>query len=404
MFSGMASSTEHSIFGRFRSPRVAGLTIAAVTLLWIGAVLVSNPWGSAGPKPNEQTTVFHPMPSRAEALVSTVDGAHFAQLAVDPLYRHTLDNYEGNTVRAGYRALRPMQGWVDWAASLGGHRDLLAPAMILVAAVFLGLLPLAVDAVSRALRRSTTAPILILALPGVISNITSPGTAEPLATVVVLAGLACWLRDRRAAAVALFCVAALTRETTLAIPAGIALAELVTGSTGRGLIARLRRVLPLTLPLLTYLGWSALMAVRVAPLDHTTAEDNGFDPTGLIRAIPHWGPPEYLAAAGVVASIVIVLRRREPILTGIVVTHLVLMAGMGVPVWGFWWAFGRVILPLNVLAFVGPKLAVGRETAGAERTDAQTDTAGTGPTEPARERPTPALARSGLALEAQQRP
>lgn len=363
----MPSSDNASVLDALGRPRVAAVVVTAACALWL-ALLVATTTGQA--KPNDQTTVFGDRPNAAEARISTMDGVHFAQLAVDPLYRNTVENFRDDPSRASYRSLRPVQGWVTWALSFGGRRGLLAPAILVLAAVATGALVLAVDAVARALRRRTELPMAVLLAPGVAANLTDPGLCETLATVVVLAGAACWLRDRRGLAVALFCIAALTRETTLAVPAGIALAELATGR-------RLRPVLPLLAAPATYLAWGAVVAARVAPINGSQAGETGFEPiTGLVNAIPSWGPAEAITAATILLAAAAILRRREPILTGIVVAHGVLLLSLGTIVWTHWWGFGRVVLPLSVLALVGGRLPVASERAddAAGSTDADPPT------------------------------
>ena len=99
--------------------------------------------------------------------------------------------------------------------------------------------------------------------------------------------------------------------------------------------------------------------VRVAPIDRDHAGENGFEPvTGFIGGVTRWHWPELMTALVVVVAIVAILRLREPVLTAIVATHVLLLSCLGTVVWMHWWGFGRVVLPLTVLALVGPKRPV----------------------------------------------
>lgn len=324
------------------------LVVGALCSAWIALVLLSS--GGSPSVPNSQTVVFGAQPNAAEMWIAKADGVHFAQLATDPLYRNTIHNFRGDAPRAGYRSLRPVQGWVDWAASLGGRQALLAPAILALTVVTIAMLPVAASLVAAALGRVAHHPLLVLTAPGVIASLWAPGMCEPLATGVVLAGVGAWLRDRRWLGVTLFCVAALTRETTLAVPAGIALADVFVHR-------RLRPSLPLLCAPAAYAVWATFVAWRVGPVVSDVATANGWQPlTGLIEASSHWSAGDVLALVVVVAHVVLLLRLREPVLTGIALTHVAMMACFGSPVWANWWGFGRVVLPLGVLVLVGRRL------------------------------------------------
>lgn len=333
---------------RVHDAGVAAVLVAAVCVVWFGLFLAGG--GSTAPGPDEQTRVFGDRPTTAEQMVSVMDGKHFAQLAVDPLYRHTVHGFRDDPPRASYRALRPFQGWVDWAASAGGQRPLLAPMMLVLAVVCTAALPLLLRSVAAALGRGVVLPAAVLAAPAILINLRAPGLCEPLGAGLALGGLAAWLRGRRSLAVALFCAAGLTRESMLAVPAGIALTEVVTRR-------RLRPALPLAVPVAVYAAWSAVARARVGPLDPTVTGDNGGWPlVGLIEGIRSWGPAEIVTAASLVVVLVLVARTREPVLIGIGVAHVALLAVLGHLVWMNWWGFGRVTLPLYGLALIGARL------------------------------------------------
>ncbi|MCB0978692.1 MAG: hypothetical protein KDB02_14665 [Acidimicrobiales bacterium] len=328
-----------------RTPLVAALVVTVLCAAWMALVLTSS--RGAPSVPDDQTIVFGDRPSPAEMWISKVDGVHFAQLAQDPLYRNTVHNFRGDAPRASYRALRPIQGWVEWAASIGGRPNLLAPAIIALTVLTIGLLPVAVSALASALDRHTLNPVLVLGTPGVIANLWAPGMSEPLAALLALVGSAAWLRDHRRLGVVLFCVAALTKETSLAVPAGLALAEMV-------MTRRLRRSLPLLLAPASYVAWSTFVSIRVGPVVTDEAAVTGWQPlVGLIDAVPHWSAADAVAVLAIAVSAVVIVRLREPVLTGMVMTHMAMFFCMGSVVWMNWWGFGRAALPLTLIALVG---------------------------------------------------
>ncbi|QXC59747.1 hypothetical protein KSP35_15345 [Aquihabitans sp. G128] len=255
-----------------------------------------------------------------------------------------------------------MQGWVDWAASLGGQRALLAPAILTLGALAIGLLPAATGAVADALGRELRRPELVLLAPACLAFLRWPGLSEPLAAVLVLVGLARWLRDDRGWALALFTVAALTRETSLLVPVGIGLS--IAWST-----RRLRPALPLAVPAIAYAAWAVVVRIRVGAFPAGSAQ-MGLPVQGLVQAIPHWGLPEVATFLALAACSWLTWRSRNLVLRNIVVAHLAFLAFLGPLVWWFWWGFGRVTLPLFLLALVGTRTA-DAESAVSSEADAE---------------------------------
>jgi hypothetical protein len=354
---GVTESLGHraAALGIDRTAWRAAAILAGVAALWMALMWSAVP---ADHETETWTTIYANQESRAEALVAPMDGQAFAQNATDPTFANLPDGYQGNQEQAAYRAARPVQGWVDWAASLGGRRSLLAPAILLLSIVGVALLPLATAAVAGALDRELRWGEAILLTPAAIACLRWPGLCEPLAVVVAFTGLAAWLRGRRTLGIVLFCVAALTRETTLLIPFGLALTTLAQ-------TRRLRPALPLAIPALAYAAWAGIVRVRVGALPKGSAQmDLPF--VGLVRTIPHWRLPEVLTFVLLVAACVELWRSRDAVLRGILVAHVAFTACLGPLVWWYWWGFGRVTLPLFLLALTR---RVSRPTGPAEAED-----------------------------------
>lgn len=311
------------------------------------------------------TRVFTVQDSRAEVLVAQMDGQAFAQHAVDPTMSDLPEGYFGDVEQAAYRAGRPMLGWVEWAASFGGRRPFLAPTILAITAISIGLLPLALGVVADALGRDLRRPELLLLAPACIANLRWPGLCEPMATVLVLLGLGRWCQGRRSVAILCFVLAALTRETTLLIPAGIGLAELAS-------TRRLRPGLPLAIPALAYLAWMRVVSWRIgAPVGG--GKQMGLPLVGLLRAVPHWGLPEAATFAALLACAVLLWRSGEAIFRWILLVHLSFLLFVEALVWWYWWGFGRITLPLFALALVGARLPQGSPPVESGSPDAPTD-------------------------------
>ncbi|WP_426571117.1 hypothetical protein [Aquihabitans sp. McL0605] len=326
-----------------RRPWRAAAIVTGLAALWI---LLSWATVPAGQQMGTWTTVFSTQQSRAEVLVAQMDGQAFAQQATDPSLAHLTAGYSGDQHQAAYRAARPVQGWVDWVASLGGQRSLLAPMILVLTVIGIGLLPLATGAVARALGRELRWGELVILTPAAIACLRWPGLCEPLAVVVAFAGLAAWLRGRHSLGIVLFCVAALTRETTLLIPLGLALTTMAQ-------TRRLRPALPFGIPALAYVLWAGVVRLRIGAFPTGSAQ-MGLPFVGLVRTVPHWQLPELITFVLLVAACVELWRSRDAVLRGILVAHVAFVSCLGPLVWWYWWGFGRVTLPLFLLALTRP--------------------------------------------------
>ncbi len=157
------------------------------------------------------------------------DGQFFYRLALNPLnFHHTA---YGITMDRPYRYMRIGYPALTWLVSLGQH--FLVPVMLVavnIAAIgalgYLGAL-FAVEGGRHALAG--------LLMPGYFGLITSLSrdTAEPLAAVLLLAGLLAVRGRRPVLAAALLAYGALTRETVMVAVAAIAIMRVIGMLRGR---------------------------------------------------------------------------------------------------------------------------------------------------------------------------
>ncbi len=336
------------------TPRaVAVIVTLAFGLILLAEVFVAPPPTFGG---KDNPGAWNPPHSRAELLVAKMDGHTFAQIAEDPLMRQTIEAYHGDETNAAYRSARPLMGWVDFVGSAGGQRVLLAPAILLLTAITAGAVVLATDNLGRALGVRVGLLGLIPVMPALVAAAAYPGISEPLACALALSGLAAWCRSRTWLAVALFCLAALTRETTLLVPLALGIDHVLRNRSGRGI----REALPLALAPTTYLAWVGVVYARIGALPSSYSPMDG-PFVGFREAFPHWKLAEWLTASLLVASAVLIVRGGTSWMKAILAVHAVFFVFMNYQVWWVWWGFGRVGTVLPLLGLV----ALARLRAGA---------------------------------------
>jgi hypothetical protein len=253
------SPLREGLWQRLDTPGWATAMTACVVLVFVAVRLASH-----GGDPSAFVVAGdHFVDPRAAPAELTVhpdslgyDGVFVYRLALDPFtdqplaHGITLDN-------PPYRQQRLVLPLVAWLADTATPLPLplvliLLNALALVGAGWFG------ARFARAYGRHASYGVLLATSPGLLIGL-ARDLNEPLAWFGLIAGLWWWREGRHPLAVAAFAVAALTRETTLVVVAGLGawqLAALLTG--GRG---ELRRRLPLVLwlivPLLGVLAWQA---------------------------------------------------------------------------------------------------------------------------------------------------
>jgi hypothetical protein len=248
--------------GRYDRP-VAAALLAAVLLALLLGVRVTAAGGLSGLVVAGDAFVGPGRPADLAVVherSTGYDGQFVYRLAVDPFTREetahgiTLDN-------PTYRQQRIGLPFTAWALHNATRLPLsaalpLVDALALVAAAWAGAV------LAQRLGRSALWGVLVALSPGLVVAVTRDLT-EPLATALLLLGLVAWTGRRPWLAVPAFTAAVLTRETTLAVLAGLGLYELyrlarpapTPDRAGPGRAGAARRAALLLVPLATYVAW-----------------------------------------------------------------------------------------------------------------------------------------------------
>lgn len=298
------------------------------------------------PAQGNEVPVFGTRPLAApEQIVASMDGQRFAQIAVDPTLSHPDTDFFGNRGETAYRGSRPIFSWMAWVGSAGGRTGVLAWTLIVLSFFSLAVLVWAAGLLATARGRSPLWAWVVVVSPGVLSVLTSPGEGDLLAVGFVLLGLIWWSQpERRDVATVAFVLGGLTRETTLLIPAALLLRDLVTAR---------RLSLRLLWPFGAYAAWVVFVRVRVGVFPSEGGGDNFTLPfVGLRDSIPYWGGAEWLSVALLIGLVLVAWPRLDSIGRLLIALHLALFSVLATYAAGFWWAFGRVLLPAYVIALV----------------------------------------------------
>ena len=332
-------------------PAAARPTVALALTVTIGAglflllqILAGPAPGSPGPR--SEKLIFAQPQSRAEVMVARLDGGFFAEIGADPSLGLLRKAYSDNPGGAAFRASRPVTGWLAWAGSLGGRRPLLAPALFVITALTMGLATWAVQDGVAARGNRARFPAVAVLMPGMLIVMIAPGLCDPLAAAFSVAAFGLNRRGRFGWAVALFSVAMLTRETTILVAGGVALADMWRSRS-------LRPALLVAVPVAAFMLWNTVVHQIVGAWFFQAGAGQMAAPfTGLIDGIALWGPMEVVTAGVLVVTLVVMWRTGDPELRAIAAVHVVFALVMGEIVWKVWWGFGRVLLPVQLLALL----------------------------------------------------
>jgi hypothetical protein len=234
---------------------IAGLygMIFAAFLLWASAGDPSKLVHAAEP----YTDVRAAPPSLSVSSVNQgFDGQFYYRMAVSPF--STASEAGGVRFDIGpYRQQRIGYPLLVWSAS-GGDRDLVPWAMLGVNLVGLAALGAIGGAIARDSGRHALLGLLFAAYPGFVYTL-GFDLAEIMASTLLLSGVICLRRGQALPTALLWTLAALTRETTVVVPIGMALAwawQAFRGRSGRmpisGLIASL-------IPLMAAAAWQVYL-------------------------------------------------------------------------------------------------------------------------------------------------
>lgn len=261
--------------GRYDRPVAAALLAALLLALLLGVRLVAA-GGPSGLVVAGDAYVGAGRPADLAVVherSTGYDGQFVYRLAVDPFTRTatahgiTLDNPSYRQQRIGL----PLTAWaLHHVTRLPLSTALpLVDALALVAAAWAGAV------LARRLGRHALWGVLAGLSPGLVVAVTRDLT-EPLAAALLLAGLVAWTGRRPWLAVPAFTAAVLTRETTLAVLAGLGLYEVYRAVRTPERAAAARRAALLLVPLAAYGAWQVrLRAVWGETPLHATDGDVG---------------------------------------------------------------------------------------------------------------------------------
>ena len=189
------------------------------------------------------------------------DGVLYFRLGLDPLTDVATDR--GITLDApSYRQQRIGYPVLAWAASGGGRAGALPWALIAVNVAALAVLAAAGVSLARRIGRHPAWGAAIALAPGTAVAL-NRDTAEVVAAAALLWTIVLLRRERWVPAAATLTIAVLTRETTMVLCAGLAVAALAP-LAGRGRSRRLewRRAAVAAVAALTFLGWQLWVRAR----------------------------------------------------------------------------------------------------------------------------------------------
>jgi hypothetical protein len=321
---------------------LAGAALAAVLVL--NMVDAARPDAGHGDEP--YVTLYARHRTQVEAVLVSGDGQAFAALAQDPsLARPGVIRADGEYA---YRAQRPLWGYLAWAGSLG-QAGVVGWVLVVLEVLAAGF---ACGVVARLLLDRGANPWWALVTIAFGYESITTLTPELLALALFGTGILLWQRDRRAWAVVALCGAVLTRETMLIGVAAVALWQLA--AAGGGFANRVRRALPLAVPVGAVAVWDVVIRLRLGAWPTGSSESRLTLPgIGLLDSFVHQ-PAAGLAVGVLVAGglgvTTLLLRRHDP-LTWVTGGYGVFALTFSREVWVHA-GFTRALLPLYVLGTV----------------------------------------------------
>ncbi len=328
-------------------PAFTALVTGILALLILAALLIRDHGNAsrivhAGPPWTSAATAPHSLAVRPAD--QAYDGQFFYRLGVSPF--STAKTVSGVTFDlAALRNARWLSGGLAWLLS-GGQPSGVPWALLainLASAIALGA---AAGALARSSGRHAVWGLLLALYPGYAYTLTLD-TAELLAGALALAGLYAGRRQRWLLAAALLSSAVLARDTTVAIPAGLA-------AGGAFLLVRRRRdgtgpLLAGVAGLLVFAGWQVLQRVRFHAWPFAQSRKNNLSGplVGLAHELGKDLPPHGGAAAFRLLSMVILL--------GVIAGGALAMRGTTIPLVErvAWIPAVVVVLTLNAFLWSG---------------------------------------------------
>ena len=322
------------------------LAAAVLTSISLWMRVETGPVINAGYAP-----IYSPAHNRLEARINEHDGQAFASLAAD-LSLSGPRGWQGGPSEEAFRASRPLTAWIVAGLALG-QRRLIEWSLVVFSVIAMAALVAAAAWVASELGADPLLGGAAALVLGFTSGIGSYiGLSDGLATALVLAVLALWLRGHHGWAVVLLAPTVLARESGLLLVFALAISEV----TAR----RPRQALPLLIPTVVYGAWLTMVYLRMGYWPWSSAANvshgvRGYGITapleGILHAAGAWSTGEWVGFVTASALIAAALLRRPPAsLLAFMLTGLGLAIVTG---WGVWVRtddFLRVLLPITIVA------------------------------------------------------
>jgi hypothetical protein len=354
--------------GKVRSlapSRARRITAVALVGMVLGAVAVFGFLASRKDEPDlvPFASIYHQPLSQLDVALTGGDGHAFAVIAEDPTLSRPSVLRE--PAEFAYRAQRPAWGYLTWMASAGQARF---TGWVLVGLTILSC-GAACAVASLLLLDRGRSPWWGLLVPVAGFETLTEMTPELFALALIGAGVLLWQRDRRVAAVVVFSVAVLTRETVMVAIVALACWDLFHRAGPA--TARLRRVLPLGIPAAVYVAWICFLRLRLGTWPFFRSNERlslpGF---GLAKAL---GTTQYASAIlfwvviGLALAGTAIRWARHDVLTWITVGYAAFATMLGSDVWVTNMGFQRALLTLYVFGAIAVLGGVGGRSADAEQ-------------------------------------
>jgi hypothetical protein len=307
----------------------------------VGAFIATRPSPCCGDQ-RPFASIYHEPLSRLDVVLTAGDGHAFAVIAQDPLLQRP--EVLEDPADLAYRAQRPVWGYLTWVGSLGQARF---TGWVLAVLTVLSCGSACAMAAVLLLQRARS-PWWALLVPFLGFETLTELTPELFAVTLLALGLLLWQADRRALGVSLFCVAALTRETMLVGVAALGLWELA--HRAGPLLARVRHVLPLAIPLCVYVGWIAFLRIRLGNWPFNRSDQRLSIPGGgladALRRIDDSGTIVFWVVVAMVLCGGLLLACRHDVLSWMAFAFALFGALLGSDVWLTNAGYQRALVPL----------------------------------------------------------
>ena len=311
-------------------------TATVLSSLVLGRFLqVSASWHQVPTQVPTYVPEFRGTTGPYNVLAARGDVQGFAILYWDPLMD---GGSAAGREESSYRAARPLLSYLAWVA-MGGRHSRAAFGIILVGWLSSISAAAAVAALARSRGLSQWWGLLAVLLPGGLAA-AAYGGADLLALTFVAFGLVHWPRYRLLTVAALT-LGALSRETTLIVPAGIAL---------HGLFVQRRLHAEMAVPFVAWMGWASIVHARYGawPWESATDQRLGFHLSTLTEN------PANVANVLLLLFLVYVGLRRgwKDVLPWIALCSAGFLFVLGPEVLKSWGNFARVLLPGYVMGIL----------------------------------------------------